>query len=130
MIARPKSQLGEKLVQLSEDRAHYAIAAVLRYGSLVSTVIMALGLVLILLHRPADLPSLGSPTPIGVLLARALRLDAPAISEFGLLLLLLTPILRIIVAATTFGLERDHKYMFIALGVLTVVILSLALAMG
>jgi uncharacterized membrane protein len=63
-------------------------------------------------------------------LTRALRVDPPAVAELGLLLLLLTPILRIVVAATTFGLERDHKYMFIALGVLAVVMLSIGFAMG
>ena len=118
------------MARLSEDRAQFAIAAVLRYGSLASTLIMALGLVLILLHRPSALPPLSSPTPIGALLTRALRVDPPAVAELGLLLLLLTPILRIVVAATTFGLERDHKYMFIALGVLAVVMLSIGFAMG
>lgn len=118
------------MARLSEDKTQFAIAAVLRYGSLVSTLIMTLGIVSILLHPPSSFPSLDSPTPAGVLLTRAVRLDPPAVAELGLLLLLLTPILRVMVAATMFGLERDHKYMFIALGVLAVVLLSIAVAMG
>ncbi len=117
------------MVQLSEEKAQGAIAAVLRYGSLISTLVMALGLVLVLLHRPPLLPPLGSPGPAGLLLSRAFHFDAPAVSEIGVLLLLLTPILRIVVAAVSFALERDHKYMFIALGVLGVVIVSIVYAM-
>ena len=118
------------MTRLPEGKAQAAIAAVLRYGSLVSTLVMALGLVMILVRGLSAYPPLESPAAVGIVLARALRLDAPAISELGLILLLLTPILRIVVAATTFGLERDHKHMFIALGVLAVVVLSIGYAMG
>ncbi len=118
------------MARLSEDRAQTAIAAVLRYGSLISTLVMALGLVLILLRGVSAYPVLESPAPVGVVVARAFRLDAPAIAELGLILLLLTPILRIAVAAASFALERDYRYMLIALGVLTVVALSIIYAMG
>ena len=121
---------GDEVTRLSEDKAQTAIAAVLRYGSLVSTLVMALGLVMLLIRGLSAYPPLESPAPVGVVVARALRFDALAISELGLILLLLTPILRIVVAATTFGLERDHKYMFIALGVLAVVVVSIGYAMG
>lgn len=117
------------MIQLSGEKAQTAIAAVLRYGSLISTLVMAFGLALVLLHRPPLLPPLGSPAAAGLLLSRAVQFDAPAVSEIGVLLLLLTPILRIVVAAVSFGLERDHKHMFIALGVLGVVILSIIYAM-
>jgi uncharacterized membrane protein len=118
------------VTRLSEDKAQTAIAAVLRYGSLVSTLVMALGLVMILVRGLAAYPPLESPAPIGVVVARALRFDGLGISELGLLLLLLTPIVRIVVAAATFALERDQKYMLISLGVLVVVVLSVVYAMG
>ena len=116
--------------QLSEDKAQAAVAAVLRYGSLASTLVMALGLVMILIRGLAAYPPLESPAPIKVVVARSLRFDGPGISELGLILLLLTPIVRIAVAAATFALERDCKYMLISLGVLVVVVLSIVYAMG
>jgi uncharacterized membrane protein len=118
------------VTRLSEDKAQAAIAVVLRYGSLVSTLVMALGLLMILIRGLAAYPPLESPAPVRVVVARALRFDGLGISELGLILLLLTPILRIVVAVTTFALERDHKYTFIALGVLVVVVLSIRYAMG
>jgi uncharacterized membrane protein len=121
---------GDDVARLSEDKAQNAIAAVLRYGSLVSTLVMALGLVMILIRGLAAYPPLESPAPIREVVARALRFDALGISELGLILLLLTPIIRIAVAVTSFGLERDHKYMFIAFGVLVVVVFSITYAMG
>jgi uncharacterized membrane protein len=121
---------GDEVTRLSEDKAQAAVAAVLRYGSLTSTLVMALGLALILIRGLAVYPPLESPAPVRVVVARALRFDALGISELGLLLLLLTPIVRIAVAAATFALERDRKYMLISLGVLVVVVLSIVYAMG
>jgi uncharacterized membrane protein len=115
---------------LTQEKARAAIAAILRYGSLISTLVMALGLVLILLRGPA---SLGAGNRVGSLrtvFPRVLHLDAVGVVELGILLLLVTPIFRIVVAGIAFGLEGDYKYVFISLGVLGIVCGSIALAMG
>jgi len=114
---------------LTEDKARSAIAAILRCGSLISTLVMALGLVLILLRGPVSVGSGAHLVSFRTLFPRVIRLDAVGIAELGMLLLLVTPILRIIVAGVTFGLERDYKYVLISLGVLAVVCGSIGLAM-
>ena len=106
------------MTRLSEERGQEAIAAVLRYGSLAATVVMALGLALMLFRGTAgSLPAY-----------HRIRLDDAAVTECGILLLLLTPIFRIIVAAVAFALERDFKYVAISLGVLAVVLVSIGFA--
>ncbi len=68
--------------------------------------------------------------PLGMLFPRLIRSDPAALTECGILLLLLTPIFRIIVAAVTFALERDYKYVVVSLGVLAVILVSIGFAVG
>jgi uncharacterized membrane protein len=114
---------------LTEDRARSAIAAILRYGSLISTLVMALGLALILLRGPARFGPGGHLVSFRTLFPGVIHLNAAAIAECGILFLLVTPVFRIIAAGVAFGLERDYKYVLISLGVLAVVLGSIRLAM-
>src|SRR5207253_732904 len=109
----------------AQERGQEAIAAVLRYGSLASTVVMALGLALMLFRKTAGPLPAYHRIRLAQLFPRLIRLDAAAVTECGILLLLLTPIFRIIVAAVAFALERDFKYVAISLGVLAVVLVSI-----
>jgi len=116
------------MAEFSEEKSECAIAVALRYGSLISTLVMALGLGLMLLRGPATSLATYHRVRISQLLALVVRLDAAALTEFGVLLLLLTPLFRILVAVISFALERDLKYVLIALGVLSVVLLSISFA--
>lgn len=112
---------------LSPQRGERAIALVLRYGALISTVIMALGLTLMLLRGPAGSLTFHRIRP-GMLFQKLAQFDPAALTEFGILLLLFTPILRIVVAVISFALERETKYVLISLGVLAVVLVSIGFA--
>lgn len=114
----------------SEEKGQHAIASVLRYGSGISTLIMALGLAVIILRGPGlSIPSIHR-LHLRTVFSNLGRFDPVALIEFGLLLLLLTPILRIVVAAASFALEHDTRYVLISLGVLAVVLLSFAFALA
>jgi len=116
--------------KLSQERGQEAIAAVLRYGSLAATVVMSLGLALLLFRGTAGPLPAYHRIRLAQLFPRLIRLDAAAVTECGILLLLLTPIFRIIVAAFAFALERDFKYVAISLGVLAMVLVSIGFAVG
>jgi uncharacterized membrane protein len=114
--------------RLSEVKGEHAISVVLRYGAIVSTLIMAAGVVLAMFRG-----SLGASSAYRLihprdLLPPLLRLEPVAIVETGILLLLFTPIARIVVAVIGFALERDLKYVLISLGVLAIVLLSISFA--
>jgi uncharacterized membrane protein len=51
--------------------------------------------------------------------------DAPAIVSAGILLLVATPICRVIFAAIAFAIERDRLYVAISLTVLAVLLLGM-----
>ncbi len=112
----------------SERQGERAISLVLRYGSLVATVVMALGLGLMLAGGPDHTLFTYHRVALPLLIPRLMRFDPAALTEFGIILLLLTPIFRILVAMATFALERDIKYVFVALGVLAVILLSISFA--
>ncbi len=116
------------MIKLSEEKAEHAIALILRYGSLISTLIMTLGLSLLLVHGPPRSLSAEKGIRISVLFQGLIRLEPVAIMELGILLLLLTPVFRIVVAVASFALEREYKYVLISLGVLAVVLLSIGFA--
>ena len=110
----------------AEEGRHY-IALTLRYGSLLSTLVMALGLS-VLVARAAVLVYLPGAAA-GEFWVRHVRGAALAVMHGGILLLLLTPIFRIVVASASFALERDRKYVLISLGVLLVVLLSIGFSL-
>jgi uncharacterized membrane protein len=116
------------MTALTQEKADRAISVVLRYGSLISTVIMTLGLVLMLVHRPARRLAGFHRIHPAELFPLLIRADPAAVTEFGILLLLFTPIFRIVVAVVSFALQRDMKYVLISLGVLLVVLLSISFA--
>jgi uncharacterized membrane protein len=116
------------MTQFTEERGEHAIALALRYGSLISTLVMALGLLLMALRGTPLSRAAFHRVGLSVLFSNLLRFDPAAVTEFGVLLLLLTPLFRIVVAVVSFALERELKYVLIALGVLIVVLLSISFA--
>jgi uncharacterized membrane protein len=117
-----------------EDRyVEIAIARLLRIGVFTAWFVV-LGGALIYLHRfgrtaphyglfagePADLCSVA-----GVVRA-ALHLRGRGIIQFGLLLLIATPIARVVFSVLAFALERDRLYVVLTLIVLTVLLFSLS----
>ena len=126
--------LGERVFrdmtnQPTEEKARNTIALILRYGSLASTLVMALGLLLILVRGAVATPGGDLPILPRMLFARLAHFDPRAITESGILLLLLTPIFRIVAAGVSFGLERNYRYVLISLGVLAVIFGSIGFAL-
>jgi len=111
----------------TSNKGQSAIAAVLRYGSVFSAVVMGFGVLLAFVSgRKAPTTSHVSPAQ---LMIKVLQLDPMGIAELGIFLLLLTPVLRVAVAAVGFGIERDRKYVLISLGVLSVLLASIAFSL-
>jgi uncharacterized membrane protein len=109
-----------------------AIAVILRAGVIISALIVLVGGVFYLqrygltvpdyrvfLGEPADLRSI--PGIIADTLARRPR----GIIQFGLLLLIATPIVRVTFAVVAFALQRDRVYVIVTLIVLGVLLYSL-----
>ena len=119
--------------QWTDEKTEQIIGNLLRAGVLLSAFVVLFGAVLYLSgHRGphTDLRRFhGEPTylrNVGDVVQGALQLDSLAIIQLGLLLLVLTPVSRVFLAAVAFAMERDYLYVGISLFVLAVLIYSLA----
>jgi uncharacterized membrane protein len=109
------------------------ISAVLRGGVLLSAAIIALGTTMFFWQALTGRGSVGGdaiPHTLGDTLAGVAAGSPAAIVVLGLLVLLATPLLRIIVSVATFARERDWRYVAITLLVLAILLLSFALGKG
>jgi uncharacterized membrane protein len=119
-------------------KVELAISGILRGGVLVSLLIVVAGLVLSFMHHPEYLHSsegmttATSPTrhtihTFGELVSGLREWRGEAVIAAGLLLLILTPVLRVAVSIVGFVFERDWKFVMITSFVLLMLVLSFVL---
>lgn len=125
----------EKDVQVR--RMELAISLVLRIGVTVSVLTIAVGLALFFFHHPSyatltghvsyhqvTSPSTPFPHTLGQLKASLAAGDGRGVIVVGVLLLILTPVLRVAISVLAFGLEKDGPMTIVTVFVLAMLILS------
>ena len=111
-----------------DSTAERAISLILRAGSFGSAALMLLGILLGFLRPLANLQPGAPLIPLRALAGELTRGNPLAVMQVGVLLLLVTPPVRIVTAAVAFLRERDYLYTLISLAVLAIIVASLALA--
>ena len=119
--------------QWTDLKVEQIIGTLLISGVLLSAVVVALGGILFLFHQGSAVPNYhlfeGEPPALrglGSILTGAFHLDGRAVIQLGLLLLIATPVVRVIFTVLAFALERDRTYVIITLIVLAVLLYSLS----
>jgi len=127
MSRRIKHYLGDKDVQV-------ILGTLLRVGVLLSTLIVCIGGILYLSGHSGRPVSFGEFTPestpfssIADILIGLRHFDALAVIQFGVLLLIFTPIARVVFSIFSFLMEKDYMYVFIGIIVLCIIVTSLYL---
>ena len=108
------------------EKVEKIIVGVLQLGSGVSAALMIAGLGLFLAHSGTG-PNLPGPGFMGFRqsLTGVLSLQPMALMTLGIMVLLLTPFLRVVGAFLSFSLvEKDFKYALISFGVLLILTAS------
>lgn len=119
----------EQLQKVSADKEKLAaniISWVLRGGVILSASIILIGFLMVPL-RPGGLSVqrfLSFPQTLGQVWAGLLTLHPQAIITLGLLLLIVTPIMRVAVSIVVFALEGDRRFVVITVLVLAILLLS------
>jgi uncharacterized membrane protein len=119
-------------------RIERIISTLLRAGVAGSLVVILVGLVTMFVQHPSHLQApadLARLTRYGADFPRTLRGvgegllagQGPAVAAAGLLLLILTPILRVAVSIVMFVLEKDRPFVLITAAVLAALVLSFLL---
>jgi uncharacterized membrane protein len=115
-----------------DDRVANVIGTLLRAGVFLSATVVLSGLVIFLVSHGAAKPhySLFQGEPAGLrgvstIVGGAATMDGRSLIQFGLLLLILTPVARVAFSVLGFALERDRTYVAVTLIVLSVLLYSL-----
>ncbi len=126
-------------------RMETILSLVLRWGVILSGIVILLGLALVLLtghsgygagsdlekilqYNESNVSLRFYPTDIQTIFSGLLTLKPFAVIDFGLLMLIATPIMRIVTAIVLFSIERDTKYVLITSTVLAIIILGILIS--
>ncbi len=112
-------------------KIEHILGNILRIGVVVSASVVLTGAVLFLIRHGGEFPDyygfvfnpFSVNDPIG-LLKEVAALKSLAVMKLGILLLVGTPIVRVIISVAAFIYEKDLMYVFFTLGVLIVLIFS------
>jgi uncharacterized membrane protein len=115
-----------------DQRMESLLGSLLRFGVLAAGAVVLTGAALFLKHHGSEPASYhvfrGEPTDlrsVGGIVSDSLDLQGRGLIQLGLLLLIATPIARVVMSAVMFTAERDWRYVTFTLIVLTVLLCSL-----
>ena len=135
-MADDQAEAGPKATEAAEPeerlrQAELIISHVLRGGVVVSAGIIAIGVLRFYLQMAfIGHITLSYPHTLPTVIQQLTQGEPLAIVMLGLLVLLLTPILRVAISIIIFALERDWLYTVITLLVLLILLVSLLLGRG
>ena len=118
---------------MSDRRIEQVIGTLLQAGVLLSATVVLAGGVWLLIEWGRESPNYRHFQPIDVVLrtpagiiASLRHPDPRSLIQFGLLLLIATPVARVVLSLAAFVLQRDRVYVTVTLVVLAVLYYSLA----
>jgi uncharacterized membrane protein len=119
-------------MQVTDQKLEAAIGRMLQAGVFLAAAVVLLGGVLYLRQETGPRPDFSHFTGVAetlrspaCIVSNAFHGNARSIIQFGLLLLIATPIARVVLAAVGFLFERDRLYFWVSAIVLVVLLYSL-----
>jgi uncharacterized membrane protein len=118
---------------MAEEQNVYAgVYHMLIAGMIVSNVLFVTGIILALLHRqyfPLSATWVREQYHAGLIFRGLIHRQATAYLLLGTLLLILTPVARVIVSIYAFWTDRDEKYVAVTLTVFIIMVLTVILGL-
>lgn len=115
-----------------DDRMAWLVALVLRGGVLLAAIVTVAGAIPLLLLHGGEYPNYhafhGADAPyrsLGAILQGAAHGETLAVIALGIVVLIATPISRVLLTLVSFLVERDHMYIALTSLVLVVLLYSL-----
>lgn len=117
----------------NDDRIEQIVGTLLRVGVILAAVVVFAGAGFFLVRHGAQMPHYGifrgEPSDlrhVGGIIAATFSGEARALIQLGLLLLVATPVARVVFSVAGFALQRDRTYVAITVLVLAILLFSLA----
>ena len=119
------------------EEMNVVISKVLRYGVLLSSAVIVAGTIILLgadafspagsylVYSPNQVPHGAFPVSLGALASGLAALSPFAVIELGILLLLATPVSRVLFSIFLFAAERNRTYVYITTAVLLLLLFSM-----
>lgn len=117
----------EAELKIKSKDINVAFSRILRAGVTISAIIIGTGFILFLITGESGYPGDTYPYTVSTLFSGLVAFKSYAIILFGLLCLLLTPIMRVVMSVFIFWKEKDYTYVKITLLVLTILIIGMLL---
>ncbi len=118
----------------TDEKTEKIVGNLLRMGVIISAAVVLFGGIIYLFHHGATIPDLhrfhSEPKElrsISGIVVDAFSRDSRGVIQLGLLLLIATPVARVIFSVIAFILQRDYTYVLVTLIVLGVLLYSLTL---
>lgn len=125
MSTAKKENINDKDIQV-------VLGTLLRAGVIISMSIVLIGGIVFLIHNKGIItdykvfkPELSKFSSIAAIFRGLSTFHGDAIVQFGILMLIFTPIARIVFAIFSFFLERDYLYVLIGFIILAIITISL-----
>ena len=132
MDSRAKSDTARRKTIHLDDKLQQGIANILRFGVLLAATVVLLGGLIYLVKHGLTLPDYSEfkTTPMSErrlegILGEVFRFRGQGLIQFGLILLIITPIARVAFSLIMFSRQRDHLFTAITLAVLVILLFSL-----
>ena len=116
----------------ADDRVEQTVGNLLRVGVLIAAAVAVLGGAVFLWRHGGGHPDYrvfrGEPTDLSTvtgILAGAAQLQSRAVVQLGIILLIATPIARVMLTLVAFAMRRDRMYVLITMVVLALLLFSL-----
>lgn len=111
-----------------KEKIDIYVSNILTVGSYFAAFLSLVGLMLFLFTRQIPgIPGGSRPLSFSLFLSGLKEKSPLAFLNLGILVMMLTPLLRVITAGFSFFLEKDYKYVWIASGVLIILLISIIL---
>ncbi|MGC9158741.1 MAG: DUF1634 domain-containing protein [Terracidiphilus sp.] len=116
----------------TDQEVDLSVAAMLRFGVTFAALVVLAGGLLLLRHPWSAIPDYShfhveekSLCNFQGILRGTLRLSPPSVIQLGLLVLILTPIARVVFCLVGFARQRNLLYVLVSSAVLTILLISL-----
>jgi uncharacterized membrane protein len=117
---------------VTDQRLERIVASLLRTGVALSAGTVLAGGICYLIHHGSQLAAYhnfsGEPetyTRVPAIVSAVWRWDCLAVVQFGLLILVATPVARVAFSLAAFAVEKDHTYVIVTAIVLAILMFSL-----
>ena len=109
-----------------KEKVYSYVGTILLIGSFCAAALLVLGMgILFFQAHPRDYLSLLALPYFSDIFSNLLRGEPTAIINLGILLMMLTPFLRVVVAFFTFLWEKDFRYAAVAFGVMVILLFTI-----